>query len=638
MSDLLPAALYYAELGYRVFPCAPGGKAPITEHGFHDATTDPVQIEAWWAATPSANIGLATAGLLVVDVDGADNPWLAEHPDWAHDLTSSPLQFTPHGGRHFAFRAGEHAYRCTEGVLAPRVDTRGDGGYILVAPSVVDGAAYRWAPEMELDVPPDRLPLPPDWLTQGLVPSSPTAPRVAAGGDDANPIPAGQRNGTLARLAGTMRRVGMSRSEILAAITQINADRCQPPLSHREVERIAGSVVRYEPDQVAVAVAENHYGQDFGSTQPQQLEFAAITSQELDAGNYELEYLINGILVHKQPGVIAGPKKSLKTNISIDLALSLASGGKFLNYFQAERAVRVGVMSGESGAATIQETARRIAASKQAKLADFTNAFWSFEVPQLGDVLHAAALERFIERHQLEVLILDPTYLMMMGIGSDAGNLFIVGSFLKSLADVTQRTGCTPILCHHLKKGIADPYEPAELENIAWAGFQEFVRQWLLLNRRVPYDPVDGGNHGLWASVGGSAGHSGLWGVDIEEGTRQDLAGRRWDVRVLSAAEAYAARDQAAALQSESTKQRTNDAKRTLQKQSILDALAAHPNGETPRVIRESAGIGARSIQLLLTDLLDDGAIESCHVQKHTRTEAGYRLVGGGPANGTAGP
>ena len=47
MSTLLEAALRYAELGYRVFPCVPGGKAPLTPHGFQDASADAEQIEVW---------------------------------------------------------------------------------------------------------------------------------------------------------------------------------------------------------------------------------------------------------------------------------------------------------------------------------------------------------------------------------------------------------------------------------------------------------------------------------------------------------------------------------------------------------------------------------------------------------------
>jgi len=57
-NELKNAALTYAELGYRVFPCAPGRKTPITQHGCLDATTgeriwetrQPTGEGRWWNA------------------------------------------------------------------------------------------------------------------------------------------------------------------------------------------------------------------------------------------------------------------------------------------------------------------------------------------------------------------------------------------------------------------------------------------------------------------------------------------------------------------------------------------------------------------------------------------------------------
>ncbi len=48
-------ALGYGERGIPVFPCS--GKVPLTEHGFKDATTDPIRIRAMWEEHPDANIG-----------------------------------------------------------------------------------------------------------------------------------------------------------------------------------------------------------------------------------------------------------------------------------------------------------------------------------------------------------------------------------------------------------------------------------------------------------------------------------------------------------------------------------------------------------------------------------------------------
>ena len=286
-TTLLQAALRYAELGYPVFPCVPGGKAPATAHGFLDATTDAGQIEDWWTARPDANIGMPTAGLLVVDVDGADNPWPG---DDLEGLGDCPLSMTPRGGRHYIFRqpAGK-SWSSTAGRLAPKVDTRANGGYIVLPPSVVGGKPYQWVRALEAEL--ADQPEAPAWLGARVeggadlfakgpsgpseerpvaAQGAPVAPQCAPAAAGGNVIPAGQRNATLARLGGAMRRVGMSQEEILAALVRANLDRCSPPLKDREVQRIAASIARYEPDQVAVAVVEDHWRQDTGAARQDQ--------------------------------------------------------------------------------------------------------------------------------------------------------------------------------------------------------------------------------------------------------------------------------------------------------------------------------------------------------------------------------
>lgn len=627
--SLFEAALRYAELGYPVFPCAPARKEPLTPNGHLDATTDPTQIEQWWSARPNANVAIATAGLLVVDVDPGAT-WLFDEPERQAELGCGALSLTPRGGRHYVFRQpGDRHWRNTAGALAERVDTRADGGYIVAPPSVLTGGkGYHWAPGLELDGPPEALTEPPAWLTEQLdelATGGDTAARAADDTPDANTIPDGQRNSALANLAGTMRRVGMTQAEILAALHRVNADRCRPPLAEREVARVASSVSRYAPDEVAVAVAENHWDQMMAGERPPEFDFQAVTSRELATNDYSLEYLIDGILVRGQPMLIGGPKKSLKTNTSIDLALSLGHGGLFLNRFNVREAVRVGVMSAESGAATIQETAKRIAWSKNWSLANFENVVWAFDVPQLNVPAHMAALRRFLVHNELEVIILDPTYLMMLGIGSDAGNLFVVGQFLKAIGDLVSETGCTPILCHHLKKSIAEPFEPAELENIAWAGFQEFVRQWLLLNRRVKYDPDIGGHHEMWMSVGGSAGHSGLWGVDVDEGTPQEDKGRRWDVELLSASEAYAQRADDEQRVKERRQEQHREQRHRKHCDALWRALQKHPDGESMTSLRRESKLNPDNFQTAIEDLVDDGFAEACTFTKGKRTLEGYR-------------
>ncbi len=267
MEELLQAALSYAELGFKVFPLLPGEKTPATENGLLDATTDPKLIEETWRNRPF-NIGICTDGLIVVDIDGKNNRWLTTLGERAYDLIGCPAVRTPSGGSHRYYKQPfDGNYRNTQSEIAYKVDTRADGGYVVAPPSVLEaGGGYQWIEEFELTA---DLSEPPKWLLDLLESKEPkSAPSVRvdepSGG---NPIPSGQRNSTLASLAGTMRRVGMPEAEIVAALHAANCGRCQPPLPAAEVVKIAHSVSRYQPDQIATGVAEGHYYQMTGAKQ-----------------------------------------------------------------------------------------------------------------------------------------------------------------------------------------------------------------------------------------------------------------------------------------------------------------------------------------------------------------------------------
>jgi len=100
---LKAAALDYAAKGVPVFPLIPNGKAPLTSHGFLDATTDPTQIKAWWTKWPDANIGAPTGlpqTFTVLDID--IKPWEGTRGDLSladllsrhGELPTSPEQRT----------------------------------------------------------------------------------------------------------------------------------------------------------------------------------------------------------------------------------------------------------------------------------------------------------------------------------------------------------------------------------------------------------------------------------------------------------------------------------------------------------------------------------------------------------------
>ena len=139
---MLAAALDYASRGIPVFPCDTR-KRPLTPHGFNDASTDETQIQTWWERHPRALIGMPTgsaSGIDAFDIDTKNgrNGYLAL-PNWRS--LSNVIVSTPTGGAHLYFRS-DSSTRNTASRIAPGLDVRGGGGYVIVPPSGIDAGAY----------------------------------------------------------------------------------------------------------------------------------------------------------------------------------------------------------------------------------------------------------------------------------------------------------------------------------------------------------------------------------------------------------------------------------------------------------------------------------------------------------------
>ncbi|MGW0794028.1 bifunctional DNA primase/polymerase [Streptomyces sp. NPDC002692] len=199
---LLNAALTAAERGWHVFPLRPGTKRPalhgeasctrtgVCEAGHRKweqrATTNPDRIRATWSRG-LFNVGIATgpSGLLVVDLDvpkdkdnsSADAPAGAATFGALCERTGQPVPGTyrtrtASGGAHLYFTAPAGIrLGNTAGSLAPLVDTRAWGGYVVAPGSTTPAGPYT----VTNDTAPVVLPA---WL-RSLLESPPAPPQVA---------------------------------------------------------------------------------------------------------------------------------------------------------------------------------------------------------------------------------------------------------------------------------------------------------------------------------------------------------------------------------------------------------------------------------------------------------------------------
>jgi hypothetical protein len=161
--DLLKWALHYGRLGWHIFPvpfptargcscwhgqkCPDPGKHPALKGWQKAATADLGQIAKWWKGKHRGyNIGLLTgpqSGVIVLDVDDEEGAYLVAEKG----LPPGPVAITGRAsgaGRHYFFQhPGYRVKNKTETFTG--IDTRGDGGFIVLPPSLhSSGNYYRW--------------------------------------------------------------------------------------------------------------------------------------------------------------------------------------------------------------------------------------------------------------------------------------------------------------------------------------------------------------------------------------------------------------------------------------------------------------------------------------------------------------
>ena len=245
-SELHECALALASRGVPIFPCQPRGKEPVTSNGCKAATTNTVAIDRWWTAAPDMNIGIATgevAGFFVVDVDGQEGEASLRDLEVANGELPPTVEVITGRGRHLYFRIGEHEMpRNSAGAIGVGIDTRGTGGYVMAPPSVhPSGRKYEWSVDCA-----DRFADAPDWLHEKLAETSSGKGRPLEEWHATltKPIPNGQRNDTLASVAGKLIHSNVNLVLVHDLVSAVNIARCDPPLEPSEVERLVVSVAQ----------------------------------------------------------------------------------------------------------------------------------------------------------------------------------------------------------------------------------------------------------------------------------------------------------------------------------------------------------------------------------------------------------
>ena len=245
--DRFSSAYKLLTMGYSVVPSGGGARGkypPLEWKEYQERQATEEELDEWQGTLDPQLWGIVTGQISGVVVFDADTREMRE------ELELCGLEAhitTPRGGAHFYFQHPGFPVKTMAGLL-PGLDVRGDGGFCNIVGDEYEilrlpthDNLYSW----------EQLPK----HIQDAMKDVKSAPQVAI--DNGDPIPEGQRNTTLTSLAGSMRQRGMSEAAVLAALQAENQERCKPPLPDEEIQRIAQSIGRYEPEPLSVVTGSH---------------------------------------------------------------------------------------------------------------------------------------------------------------------------------------------------------------------------------------------------------------------------------------------------------------------------------------------------------------------------------------------
>ena len=347
MADLTPAdqrAIAAAKAGWYVFPIRKGDKKPpLVAHWREESSNDPEQVVRWTQAFPLCNWGLdcGRSGLTVLDIDGDGGMKTLTQYEIEHGgLPRTFTVGTPRGGLHYYFRG---VSRTTVRALGPELDTRGEGGYVVLPESLVGGRKY-WIKE---NARPEKIP---DWLKGLLKRSAPKTPAVHEHVEIPLDTPSAVERATafLTERAGSIqgeggdhwayrtfcvvRDMGISeKTAVDLALLHWNV-KCEPEWSLEELQTKARNAYKYAENPVGAATPEA----DFAAVEIPESDEPEVEEREHDCplpGSTifkmypkDREWLVDGWLPVGEIASLYGDGGQGKSLIGLQLAVDVALG------------------------------------------------------------------------------------------------------------------------------------------------------------------------------------------------------------------------------------------------------------------------------------------------------------------------
>lgn len=357
---------------------------------------------------------------------------------------------------------------------------------------------------------------------------------------------------------------------------------------------------------MTTALIDKYRSNDFGCQQgdPQKKETSLVSARSfagLDASDLksyatqEADWLVQDIFTIDEPLLFGARSKGCKTLQLTDLAVAVASGMAWMNTFNVPKQRKVLFITGEANYRRIAQHIQKACGVRGIDFQDLKGCLRveAVEFPCLPRPADQDAIQADIDRHQIELVIIDPLYRGLTGV--DSARLTEMGDAIKKF-----QAACVPacmVLSHHVVKSAAREFgNPPQLEDMTGAGIAESCGQWWLVGRNAKYEW--NGKHDLCIQFGGREGQGG--------GRRILFNEFAWTFQIAPWQDYVSEAEEERRQVKEDTKRDADDRKLNAARAKLLKACRNIRVPQSRTRIRDSSGQSGATFGVAFAGLVDE--------------------------------
>lgn len=424
----LALALDYLKMGWNIIPVSKNKKSLIKWEQYQTERISVEQAHEWWTTWPNANIAVITgeiSGIIALDIDKKYNRSGKEF-----QIPPTASARSGNGGEHYIFKHPGFYIKSQSAISGLGVDIRGDGGYLLLDPSINEGGGkYEWlTPRELLDTPADM----PEWLLK--LTRNNGIDRIWLAG--LNGVMEGARNETAASLAGKILKSLPLELHDTAGWDSLLAwnKRNQFPLPEKELQSVFKSIKRYydNPTFVVEKIPSVNF------EKPKLWTINEILSHDFGEEDWLVEFLIS----KQGMTAISGNPGDFKTWITIHLAICISRGEPVFGKFKVKQGA-VLIIDEEDHIRLLKKRLELLGAKETDNIFYLSQNGIKMDVPEVRDQI----LE-LVKENNIQLLILDSLVRVHGQDENDAKGMAKVFSNLQKIITA----GASILFTHHHRK------------------------------------------------------------------------------------------------------------------------------------------------------------------------------------------